>query len=171
MEMATDSEKAWYAVRTKPRHEKAVAKALQALGHECFLPLRRECRKWSDRVRTTEFPLFPAYVFCRFCWERRLPILTTPGVVSIVNFGSKPAPVDPAEIVSLQKAIASGMFLRAQSFLVPGARVRIERGALEGVEGILSAHKNIHRLIINITLLHRSVAVEIDRESISEVLR
>ena len=168
-EIATESEKAWYAVRTRPRHEKIAAKALETLGHEPFLPLGRERRQWSDRMKITEFPIFPGYLFCRFCWERRLPILTSPGVTSIISFGSKPTPVDPGEIASLQKVVASGMSLKPQPFLALGTRVRIERGALEGVEGILTAHKNTQRLVVNITLLQRSVAAEIDREFVSAV--
>src|SRR5689334_17754123 len=118
--LVDEAEKAWFAVRTKPNHEKVTAKTLESLGHEPFLPLGIQRRKWSDRVKTAEFPLFPGYLFCRFAWERRLPILTTPGVTSIVSFGGKPAPVDPEEISSLQKVTDSGMLLEPQTFLAVG---------------------------------------------------
>ena len=167
MTSASDqNERAWYAVRTKPRHEKATARALDALGHEQFLPLRRTRKKWSDRMQTTELPLFPGYLFCKFCWNNRLPILTTPGVNSIISFGSKPSPVDPHEIAALQKVIASGMPVEPHPFLAVGARVRIHSGAMAGVEGILTSHRNNWRIVVSITLLQRSVGVEIDRASV-----
>ena len=159
-----DGEKAWYAVRTKPRHEKAAARALDALGQEPFLPLRRDRRRWSDRVKSPEVPLFPGYLFCRFCWEERRPIVTSPGITSIVSFGGKPSPVDPTEIGSLQRVVASGMPIEAQPFLAIGTRVRIRCGVMEGVEGILAVHKNQWRVVVTVTLLQRSVGVEVDRE-------
>ena len=93
--------------------------------------------------------------------------MSSPGVTSIISFGGKPSPVEPGEIDSLQRLIASGMPVEPHPFLEIGTRVRIGRGAMEGVEGILALHKKNWRMIVSVTLLQRAVAVEIDREWIT----
>jgi transcription antitermination factor NusG len=159
----------WYALRIRPQHEKVVARALRNKGYEEFLPLYRYKRRWSDRFKEIESPLFPGYVFCRFDVHNRLPILVTPGVVLIVGIGKIPLPVDDDEIAALQTVVKSGLQAEPWPFLKIGQRVRIERGSLEGVEGILVAIKRPYRLVISITLLQRSVAVEIDHNWASPI--
>lgn len=82
----------WYALTVRPQHEKAVADQLQAKALESYVPLYRARRRWSDRSKTIELPLFSRYTFCRFSFEQRLRVLQTPSVVSIVGFGGKPCP-------------------------------------------------------------------------------
>src|SRR5436305_785209 len=84
----------WYAVYVRSKHEKTVADALSLKGYECMLPTYREQRKWSDRTKVLELPLFPGYVFSRFDVELRLPVLTVPGVISITGAGKIPQPID-----------------------------------------------------------------------------
>src|SRR5262252_7687243 len=87
----------WYAVRVKPNYEKPVAAALRGKGIEEFLPLFRSKRKWSDRVKVMDLPLFPGYVFCRLNLEARMPLITTPGFLYIVGVGKNPEPLDDTE--------------------------------------------------------------------------
>jgi transcription antitermination factor NusG len=155
-------QKPWFAVQTKPRHEKVTAWALHNKGYEEFLPLYRSRRRWSDRIKELDIPLFSGYVFCRFDPESRLPILTTPGVISIVGMGKTPAPVTEAEIGALQAVVQSGLKAEPWPFLKVGQAVRIDWGPLAGLEGILLALKNRQRLVVSVTLLQRSVAVEIE---------
>src|ERR1035441_3489792 len=68
----------WFALVVKPQHEKAVAEQLQAKALEHYLPLYRARRRWSDRMKAVDLPLFPRYVFCRFGFEERLKVLSTP---------------------------------------------------------------------------------------------
>jgi transcription antitermination factor NusG len=152
----------WFALRIKPQREKIVASALRSKGYEEFLPLYRCRRRWSDRIKEMDLPLFPGYVFCRFDVHSRLPILVTPGVLLIVGVGKTPSPVDDSEIAALQSIVKSGLQAEPWPFLKIGQRVRIEHGSLEGVEGILVAIKKPYRLVVSVTLLQRSVAVEID---------
>jgi len=154
----------WFALCTRAQHEKSVSSALRSKGYEEFLPLYRCRRRWSDRFKEIELPLFPGYVFCRFDLNRRLPILTTPGVALIVGSGRTPLPVEDHEIAALQSIASSKFETEPWPFLQVGQRVRIEQGVLEGVEGILLALKKPHRLVVSVTLLQRSVAVEIDQE-------
>jgi len=152
----------WFALRVKPRYERTTALALRGKGLEEFLPQHRVRRRWSDRVKEIEEPFFPGYVFCRFNPENRLPVLTTVGVVSVVGIGKIPAPVEDHEISALQSVVTSGFRTQTWPFLRVGQTVRIEAGPLTGIEGMLVAVKNSSRLVVSVTLLQRSVAVEID---------
>ena len=159
----------WFALQIRSQHEKIVASTLREKGYEEFLPLCQIKRRWSDRVKRLEAPLFPGYVFCRFDVQKRLPILVTPGVRSIVGLGKIPLPIDNSEIAALQSIVKSGLPAEPWPFLKIGQRVRIEQGSLEGLEGILLTPKNSYRLVVSVTLLQRSVAVEIDRDWVTPI--
>jgi transcription antitermination factor NusG len=159
----------WYGVRTKPRHEVIAAGGLERKGYEQYLPLYRSRRRWSDRVIDSSVPRFPGYVFCRFDASRRLPILTTPGVISILGFGKGPTPIAENEIEAIQLVLRSDLAAKACPFLHEGQRIRVNRGSLEGLEGLLVKKKSEWRMVVSITMLQRSVSIEIDREWVSEV--
>jgi len=159
----------WYALRVRPRHEKMVASALLTKGYEGFLPLYRKRSRWSDRIKEVMLPLFPGYLFCRFDMNKRLPILVTPGVIQIVGIAKTPYPVDENEIASLKSIVISHLQVEPRSYLNIGTRVRIELGPLSGVEGILTGKKGNHKLVVSISLLQRSVAVEIDESWVTPV--
>jgi transcription antitermination factor NusG len=114
--------------------------------------------------------LFPGYLFSRFSFTNRLPILTIPGVVNIVSLGKEPTPVDEEEIRSLLVICGSQLPAQPWPFLRRGQRVVIERGALQGAEGLLVDDRKAYRLVVSITLLQRSVAVEIDRDWVRPIL-
>jgi len=154
----------WYALRVKSTQERPVLESLSGKGFEVFLPLCKERRRWSDRFQEVEIPLFPGYVFCRFDVTRRLPVLQTPGLVSIVGFGKTPVPVDEREMQSLILAVRSGVHLQLWPYLKIGQRVLIEEGPLRSMEGILAATKGEDQLILSVSLLQRSVAVAVDRQ-------
>jgi transcription antitermination factor NusG len=159
----------WFALQIRMRHESNVADHLQGKGYEWFLPLYKARRRWSDRVKEVSSPLFPGYLFCRFNPHDRLPILKTPGVTQIVGYNHVPVPVDEQEIEAIRRLIASGLPNFPCAFLQVGSKVRIEAGALRGLEGILTELKGKRRLVLSITLLQRSVAVEIDSDAVSVV--
>jgi transcription antitermination factor NusG len=152
----------WYALRVRSRHEDVVAVHLHARGYESFLPLYKSQRRWSDRVKEIDLPLFPGYVFCRFDPLNRLPILTVPGIVHTVGVGRTPIAIDETEIAAIQAAVKSGLPRQPWPFLEIGHRVRIERGPLCGVEGILLGFRGHQRLVLSVSLLQRSVAVQVD---------
>ncbi len=152
----------WYALQVRPRFEKMVASALVSKGYEGFLPLYRHRSRWSDRIKEVHLPLFPGYLFCRFDVNKRLPILVTPGVIHIVGIGKIPHPVDDTEIAALEKIVLSGLQAEPRSYLTIGQKIRIEIGPMAGVEGILLAQKGANRLVVSVSLLQRSVSVEID---------
>lgn len=155
----------WFALRVRPRAERLVAEALRGKGYEEFLPLHRERRRWSDRVTTVESPLFTGYVFCRFDVLRRLPILTTPGVLHVVSVGKTPQPIDDEEMASVRVLVESGLQVQPWPYLHIGQPVRIVTGPLAGASGTLLSVKSQGRLVVSLTLLQRSVAVEVPEAS------
>lgn len=164
-------EPCWFALTVKPQHEKTAARALGVRGLEYFVPLYRARRRWSDRTKELELPLFPGYVFCRFAAGERAGVLATPGITSVVGFGRTPAPVAESEIEAIQRMVSSGLPVGPWPFLRVGQAVRIEAGPLCGLEGILVQLKDAWRVVVSVHLLQRSVAVEIDRDVLSVVGR
>jgi transcription antitermination factor NusG len=159
----------WFALQVRSRHESCVADYLNGQGYEWFLPLYKSRKRWSDRIKEVESPLFPGYLFCRFNQHDRLPILKTPGVIQIVGFNRVPAVVEESEVSALQTLMAAGVPNHPCPFLELGDKVRIESGPLRGLEGILLDFKGHHRLVLSVTLLQRSVAVEIDSALVTPV--
>ena len=153
---------AWFAVQVKTTHEKRVTSLLDYKGHEWFLPLYTARRRWSDRIKRVEIPLFPGYVFSRFAPPARVSILKTPSVLRIAGIGNTPMPIDDHEIAALQRVVQSGVGLSPHPFLKVGQWVRIETGSLYGLEGLIQDVRRCNRLILSVTLLQRSVGVEID---------
>jgi transcription antitermination factor NusG len=159
----------WFAIRTAAGREKAVATQLQSKGYEEFLPAYRSKRQWSDRIKELELSLFPGYLFCRFDFNNRLPILITPGVKLIVGYGKIPTPVSDGEIAALRRVVASGAAAEPHDYLTVGQRVRVREGSLAGIEGILLQVKNTFRIVLSVELLRRSVSVELDRAAIAPI--
>jgi len=159
----------WFAVQVRARWEQSTAKILSAKGYEILLPIFEVERRWGGRMRKFELPLFPSYVFCRFDVLKRLPILVTPGVLSVVSRGRIPIPVERTEIAALQRLVSSGAQAEPWPYLVVGDRVRIESTPLRGLEGILISVKGSHRVVVSVSLLQRSVALEVDRASVSAI--
>src|SRR5947209_4255671 len=123
---STECKHQWFALRTKPRHESAASTALSHKGYETLLPLYQAIRRWSDRIKRIDLPLFPGYLFCRFDPQYQLPIIKTPGVVSIISFVRAPARVEDQEIASIQALIDSGVGAEPWPYLQVGQTVRIE---------------------------------------------
>lgn len=164
-ESRSGGDDAWYAIRVRSNFENSVSDNLQGKGYNVFLPLYSGERLWSDRVKKVTVSLFPGYLFCRFnVQDRLLPILTTPGVVAIVGSGKNPLPVDDHEIAGIHALLRSGLAVRPWPFLAVGSEVYIENGPLAGLEGVITNTDKVYRLILSVSLLGRSVAVEIDRE-------
>ncbi len=160
----------WWAIYTLHQHEKRAAEMLAAKGCEVFLPVFEVTHRWKDRNIKLSIPLFPCYLFVRENLAQRLQIVTTPGVHMILRHGERFAVVRNAEIEALQKAVRNSRRLEPHPFLQCGERVRVTRGTLEGVEGILVRKKNLCRLILSVEMLARSASVEVDAEDVTPVL-
>lgn len=154
---------AWYAVQVKPKHEQNISKALVYKGLEAFVPLYRARRRWSDRTRELQLPLFPGYVFSKFNPSKLGPVLSTPGIYDVVRFGRNLAALDFNEIIALQKLAQAGLESEPWPRLEVGQLVEIEDGPLAGCKGLVVELKKRPRLVLSVTLLGRSVLVELDR--------
>ncbi len=159
----------WFALAVKSLHEHAVAQCLEFKAFDVYLPVKRDIRRWSDRLTTIERPLFPGYVFCRLDCARRVEVLRTPGVRSIVTFGGKVTPISDVEIERVCIMLASGHAVEPWPFLNAGQRVRVHSGPFIGIEGILVAVRDSCRVVISLELLQRSVAVQIDPSCLAPV--
>ena len=160
---------AWYALSVKHQHERAIEAALTYKGFEALAPVYRSRRRWSDRIKQIELPLFAGYVFCRFCRDAKARVLDTPAISRVVGFGGQPAAVPDVEIEAIRAVVNSGQPVRPWPRLHPGDRVRLERGPLRGIEGVLLKEKDAVELIVSVELLQRSVAVQIDAGSVMPV--
>jgi transcription antitermination factor NusG len=156
------SERQWFALRVTSRHEKVVAAAAHQKGFEEFLPLCKSWQRWSDRLQPVSVPLFPGYVFCRLNPEYRLPLLTIPGVLNFVGVGKIPVPIDDAEIAAIQIAVRSELRTKLCPFPEGGNRVRLDNGPLAGLEGFLVETREQQQVVVALTVLKRSVAVDIE---------
>lgn len=130
---------------------------------ETYLPTYVSIRRWTDREKAIDTPMFPGYVFCRLDPSRRLKVLTIPGVVHFVGIGDTPVPIDDEEIAMLRTAAQSGLPAEPWPFPEIGTRIQLVDGPLAGVEGIFIGDSRKQRLVVSITLLKRSVAIEIER--------
>ncbi len=159
----TSSLHPWFAIRVKPKREKSVHQNLSAKGYEAFLPLYLSRRKYGDRFKNFHLPLFAGYTFCRFDPSDRLPILKTESVLYILADAGKLAAVPDHEIAALQTAVNSKLALEPHPFVQIGDRIQIAEGPLRDTEGILLKVKDREHLIVSVTMLQRSVAIQIDR--------
>ncbi len=151
----------WWAVYTRHQHEKTVAEMLVAKDFAVFLPLYETTRRWKDRKKLLALPLFPCYVFVRGGMDRKLQVVSTPGIHMILYRGDRIATIPDQEIEAIRRAVEGSYSVEPHPFLKCGMRVRVVRGALEGVEGILIRKKNLCRLILSVDMLAQSVAVEV----------
>jgi hypothetical protein len=101
----------------KSRHEKAVAERLRARSVEIYLPLHGARRRWSDRIKTIDPPLFSRYVFCRCGFDDRLKVLQISGAKSIVGFGGKPGPIPATKSKPFKALVSSGLPVLPWPFL------------------------------------------------------
>jgi transcriptional antiterminator RfaH len=159
----------WFAVLVKPRFEFSVSELLRRKGYEEFVPAVKQRREWSDRLKTVECPLFPRYVFCRFRFDQRVPILNTPGVVRIVSFGSTPCSIPDYEIENLRTIQRASIDPEVCEYIPSGQKVRVEDGPLVGLEGVFVEAKSGCRVVISVHLLQRSAYVEIDRNCLRPI--
>lgn len=159
----------WYALYVRSRHEKVVEESLKGKGYLAFSPSYKVRRRRVDRTVDLELPLFPSYVFCQFDALHRLPILQTPGVVFIVSCAGESEPVDAKQIDAIRVIATSGRPVRPWAFLRSGQKVRVRAGALAGTEGIFLRVKNQNCLVASVTLLQRSVTVDLDQDQVEPI--
>jgi transcription termination/antitermination protein NusG len=152
----------WFAVYTRPRHEKKVAEQLTKKGILVFLPLRSVISHWKDRRKEVQFPLFTGYVFVNIVLEDRLSVLRIPGVVQFVASEGKPVAIPDYQIDAVRQLVSSGLKYDPYPYVKEGMRVTIRNGPLKGVEGLVLAKRKKHLLVLSVDLIQQSASLEID---------
>jgi transcription antitermination factor NusG len=158
--------KFWFALKVRERFERSVAGTMESKDIEAFLPAYSVSRRWTDRVKVLEVPLFAGYVFCQIDPADRAQVLTIPGVHYFVGGGRVPMTVADSEIESIRTVVQSNAKVSCRPYFTQGERVRVEDGPLRGVEGVLAegCADDVDQLVVSIELLQRSVSVAIDRD-------
>ena len=161
----------WYALHTRPRHEKIVVQRLQERGVTTFLPLVTELHRWSDRKKKVQAPLFSCYVFAKFEPNRveRLRVLRVEGVFSLVGGQGEGAPIPHDQIEAVRSLVETDIPWASHPYLKIGQRVRIRSGALDGMEGILLSRNGDQTLVISIDAIQRSLAVRVQGYDVEAV--
>jgi transcriptional antiterminator NusG len=166
---ASTSAKHWFVVFTIPRHEKRVEEHFRVREIESFLPLCQMQRRWKDgSKKTLQIPLFSSYIFVRIAWCDRVPVLTVPGVISIVGGGRASVPVPDGYIHSLRQGLREGK-IQPHVYLTTGTRVRIRCGVMAGMDGVLLRTKSDCRVVLTLEMIMKSVTVEVAMEDIEIV--
>jgi len=160
----------WFAIQTKPRHEKKVAFKLEEKDIEVFLPLYTSLNQWSDRRQEVQLPLFPNYVFVRIgaTQGQRTAVLQTDGVRSFVGMRGKGVCIPDDEVEAIQKILDEKVSFTNHPFLNIGQKVRIRGGSLDGVCGTVMAN-NPRNLIVSIECIQRSLTISIDGYGVDPV--
>lgn len=161
----------WYALHTRARHEKMVAQRLADWGVDTFLPMVTEVRRWSDRKKLVQLPLFGCYMFARFAPSRaeRLRVLQIDGVLRLVGERGEGSPIPDAQVDAVRILVQSALPCSSHPFLKIGQRVRIRSGALDGLEGILVSRNGDNTLVISVDALQRSLSVRVEGYAVEAV--
>jgi transcription antitermination factor NusG len=164
-------ESIWYAIQTRPRHEKWIAGQLLQKKVFTFLPLLQQIHQWSDRRSKVDVPMFSCYAFVRIVQttEERLKILRTPGVLGFVGSEREGTPIPTEQIENLRIALREKIPCAVHPFIRVGQRVRVRGGSLNGIEGILLRQGKDQSLIVSVELLQRSVAIRVEGYEVESV--
>ncbi len=160
----------WYAIHVRSRHEKKVSDELNQKGIPSFLPLMRQVRRWSDRKKVVEFPLFSCYVFVQIAptSAARVSVLSSYGVLGFVgpNQGTE---IPEQQIESIRKLVLNDVHVTPESYIRVGQRIRIRGGALDGVEGVLAGVGKDQKLIVSVDTIQRSISVALEGYEVEAV--
>ena len=160
--------KKWFAFYTKSRHEKSVSNTLNSNGFEVYLPLLRERKKWSDRKKWVEYPLFKSYIFIKIEPKDSIFALKTPGIVRMIKFGNNPSPIPNQIILSLKLMIEGGYNPQPTDYFLKGDSVIIKAGPLKGLEGEIIRVHNEDRFIMHVHTIQHSISIKVDRAYLSK---
>ena len=159
----TETNTQWFAVWTRSRHEQVVREQLDRKQVEAFLPTITRWSRWKDRKKKIDWPLFPGYCFAKFDPDDALSILKCTGVVNIVSFEGKPAPIPDYELDSIRLLIGSELQFDPCPLIHEGMMVEVTHGPLKGVVGRLMRKEMLKaRLVLSVDLIGQAVSVEVD---------
>jgi transcription antitermination factor NusG len=157
----------WFAIWTRSRHEQVVREQLERKQIEAFLPTVTRWSRWKDRKKKIDWPLFPGYCFARFDPSDTLPILKCTGVVNIISFEGRPAPIPDIEVVSIRTLVGSELQYDPCPLVREGQLVEVAHGPLKGVIGrLMRKDPQRARLVLSVDLIGQAVSVEVDASDV-----
>ncbi len=159
----------WYAVYTRPRHEKKVYESLREMKWEAFLPMVTRVRLWKDRKKKVAMPLFSSYLFARFDYKYRYDLLHISGVVKIVNFKGTPAVVPEWQIDALKQMLKNPEKLQLENYMRCGQEIEVIDGVFKGMRGAVKVVKGTTRLLVTIEGIQQTVSVELDSSYVKKI--
>lgn len=169
-----NSEQKWYAVYTKPRSEKKLQENLRKIDIETYLPVLSQKRKWSDRVKTVEIPVFPSYLFVCLDYERdSLKVLKDSYSVNFVKTSGVPCEIEADDIEMVKFFIESypeKIRLERERLFQKGKKISIRSGPFAGKTAVIERIKNAYYVIVSIPAVNASVTMEIPKENIDEIV-
>ncbi|NQT27566.1 UpxY family transcription antiterminator [candidate division KSB1 bacterium] len=160
------AQKQWFALYTRPRHEKRVVEEVQEKGIEAYLPLTSVLRQWSDRKKWVDEPLFRGYVFIHGDVSERYHSVQTNGVVRVVQFQGKPARVRDEEIDRIKRILREVESIEVCDTMAVGDWVSIMRGPLTGIQGQLFEIQGSHRLVVTLSSINQGLRFSVDRSDV-----
>lgn len=160
----SDPTEAWYTLHTRARHEKAVRARLERRRILALLPSVTSSRRWNDRTGLVEEPLFPGYCFAKFRLRDRFTVLNIPGVVHVVG-----GAVPEHDLHAVKTLLRSEARVEPHPYLTGGIRVRVARGPLQGIEGILLEQRGSCRLVIGARLIHQAASVHLPSRDVEPI--
>jgi transcription antitermination factor NusG len=164
-EAPTRSQTKWYAVWTRSHCEERVSDDLAAKGFDTFLPVAQAWVQHRGRRRRLCRPLFPGYLFVHHAMDpaSHADLLRARGVVRLLGHGHEPLAIADEEVTAVRRLAESGLPVSRRGFIEHGDRVRVVAGPFAGLEGrFLRSRAQKGLFVIAVTLLRRSVAVEVD---------
>jgi len=169
MESALDN-KYWYALYTKPKHEFKAQLHLDSINIEYYLPTITVTKKWSDRKKKIQEPVFRGYIFIKVNEHERLRALQNASIIKTVTFDGKPAVIPEWEIENLRNLLSDNPEVFISDRIEVGTKVKIISGPFADVIGLVQERNNETMLAVSIDLLRRSIIVRLPKESVTRLL-
>jgi transcription termination/antitermination protein NusG len=163
----SDSPETWFALRVRVGSEASIVQLLNGRGLRAYAPTQKESRRYSDRMKKIDKPIFAGYVFCSFDINRKLPVISCPGVDYIVGFGGAATVIPEEQIEAIRRMVAEGA--TSCERLSTGDRVRVTHGPLAGIEATLVNESRGARLVVSIELLNRGVSLVVEKDHVALV--
>ena len=169
--MTTKNSTNWYVLTTRSRHEKKSEQFLKNRGFEVFLPLQKVMRKWIDRKKMVEVPLFSGYLFIRYDESKRFDVLNTPGIVRFLRYNNMDATISDSQVEAIKMAlneIPDEINVIDQHFS-EGEEIRIKSGPFKGFYGKIIQYNNNRKIMISIDSIGKSILIEIGKTSVEKI--
>ncbi len=159
----------WYVLYTRPNNEKKVFNELNKRDITTFLPTKKVTRKWSDREKKIEVPLFPNYLFVKVPTRQMWLALTVNGVLQYITFDGTPVVVKETDVAMVKKLLTGGSAIRNEECCVKGDKVKVSNGPLAGLYGMVTEKKGLTRLYVELEAIQRVISVDIDAGLLEKV--